>query len=263
MIRPLSPFYYLALLAIALGFISSSVHAEEKRPIRSEYTLEIGEARNISTYLSPLYYTGTQYGLSGAWEKDFNHWSDRCRMRFDADLKLADTYNPAHTAQMLFVSARLNWGLAWQHHFNSQWYLTAGPMASIYGGALYLTRNGNNPVSALAAAGIDLRAAGSFSFNIGRLPLTIKESVRIPTLSVFFAPEFGETYYEIWLGNHSGLVHAGWWGNAFGIDNTLSVSLHFGTKDLILGYRRDFRTFHANSITSTVSSNSAIIGLSF
>lgn len=233
------------------------------RPIVSTYSLEIGGAHNISTYLSPLHYSGPSVALSGSWEKDFNHWSDRCRMRFEAEMKLQRTLNPAETAVMPSLTARFGWGLLWYRKLDARWEVEIGPMVDIAGGALYLMRNGNNPVTALASAGFDIEAAGSYRFRMGRVPVVVADRVRIPTASIFFSPEYGETYYEIWLGNHHGLSHAGWWGNAFGLDNLFSVSMQFGRRSLLLGYRFDFRTFNANHLTTNLLTNAAVVGLSF
>lgn len=239
--------------------MQDSIH----RPIRSTYTLEAGAAKNISTYLSPLYYKGQKYALSGSWEKIFNHWGNRWDMRFEAEMSFCNTHNPANTAQMIGLTAQFNWGLLRRFHIDNQWKLWAGATAGIYGGALYLTRNGNNPVTALASGALNLEGAANFQFRIRRLPVSVTNRISIPTLSLFFSPEFGETYYEIWLGNHHGLAHCGWWGNAFGIDNLLTLNLNFGRRTLLLGYRYAFRTFHANHLNTNLLSNSAVIGISF
>lgn len=236
-------------------------HPEESRPVTSVYSFEIGAARDISTYLSPLYYEGMDYALSGSWTKSFNRWSDRCVMRFEAGIDFQDMLNPAKTARMYGLTARFNWGLSWRKRLPGLWQVTAGPMLDLYGGALYLTRNGNNPASAIASAGIDLAASASKRFRIGRIPVEIADEVRIPTLSAFFMPEYGESYYEIYLGNHSGLAHFGWWSNAFGIDNLLSVKLNFGKTGMMLGYRFDLRWFKANNLELQTMRNAFVIGI--
>lgn len=237
------------------------VSVDNSRPITSIYSVEIGGARDLSTYLSPLYYSGVDYAVSASWTKSFNHWSDRCVMRFEAGVNFQDMLNPAKTALMYGLTARFNWGLSWRKRFTYYWQLTVGPMTDIYGGALYLPRNGNNPVTALASVGIDVAASVSKRFRIGRLPVEVADEVRIPTLSAFFNPQYGETYYEIYLGNHSGLAHCGWWGNAFGIDNLLSLRMNFGRTGMMVGYRFDLRTFKACGLESQTMRNVFVIGV--
>lgn len=237
------------------------IRQDEPRPVTSIYSIEAGAARTISTYLSPLYYTGMDYAVSGSWTKSFNRWPDRCVMRFEAAFNFQNMLNPAKTAAMYGLTGRFNWGLAWRHRFGAGWQITAGPMIDIYGGALYQTRNGNNPVSALASAGLDIQASVSRRFRIGRLPVEIADEVRIPSVSAFFCPEYGESYYEIYLGNRRGLAHCGWWGNAFGIDNLISFRMNFGRTGMTIGYRFDMRVFKANSLEIQIMRNAIVIGV--
>lgn len=234
---------------------------EEPRRITSVYSLEIGGARNLSTYLSPLYYEGTSYALTGSWTKKFNHWPDRCMMRFEGALNLDNTLNPAKTAYMYGLTARFNWGLSWYRDFSRNWQVSVGPTADLYGGALYVPRNGNNPVSVLASAGLDASASLSFKTKIGKFPLTVTDEVSIPTLGAFFCPGYGESYYEIYLGNHKGLAHFGWWGNSFGVNNLVSAKINFGKTGMMIGYRIDLRTFKANNLQTQVMRNAFVIGV--
>lgn len=257
----------ISSLAIALATAlcanahNDTICCEQSRPITSIYSLEIGGTRTISTYLSPLYYEGTSYSLSGSWTKDFQRWSDRCVMRFESQIDFQTALNPAQTARMYGLTANFAWGLSWRKHLSRNWQVTVGPMVDAYGGALYLNRNGNNPVSALASVGLDVAASIRWKGHFGKLPVEIADEVRIPTLSAFFSPEYGESYYEIYLGNHSGLIHCGWWGNAFGINNLLSLKMNFGSTGMIVGYRLDFRRFNANNLDNQILRNAFVIGI--
>lgn len=254
-------YFGLPLRLYALEEEQTAEQKKEGRKILSTYSFEIGGARNISTYLSPLYYEGTSYALSGSWTKAFNHWSDRCEMRFEAGLNYDYTLSPVKSSSMLGATARFGWGLSWAHRFAHNWQVTVGPMLDIYGGALYQSRNGNNPVTALASVGIDTSASLKWKSKIGRFPVIVADEVSLPTLSGFFCPQFGESYYEIYLGNHKDLAHFGWWGNSFGINNLLSFKINFGKTGMIVGYRLDLRTFKANSLQTQVMRNSFVIGV--
>lgn len=246
-------------------FFLVSAKAEEadsvSRRILSVYNFETGGSRNLSTYLSPLYYNGATFGLSASWTKPFNHWSDRCEMRFEASVNFDEALNPAKTARMMGLTARFGWGLAWSRPFARDWKVTVGPMFDLYGGALYQARNGNNPVSALASVGVDAAASLSWKNKIGRFPLIVSDEVSIPTLSGFFCPAYGESYYEIYLGNRKDLAHFGWWGNSFGINNLLSFKINFGKTGMMVGYRLDLRTFNANNLDNRLLRNAFVIGV--
>ncbi|MCM1369926.1 MAG: DUF3316 domain-containing protein [Candidatus Amulumruptor caecigallinarius] len=231
------------------------------RPVISAYNVETGRAKLLSTYLSPLYYEGLDLALSGSWTKAFNHLPDKLLMRFEASINFQNSFNPARTARMIGLTARFGWGIAWRMKFGNGWQVSTGGMVDIYGGALYQPRNGNNPVTALAYAGIDATASVSYRFHIGRLPVVACDEVRLPSLGAFFSPEYGEPYYEIYLGNKKGLSHLGWWGNAFAIDNLLSLKMDFGRTAMQVGYRFDVRSFWANSLNTQVIRHAFVIGV--
>lgn len=254
--------HILTALFLLVPLFATKGQDSGERPINSVYSLEIGGARNLSTYLSPLYYEGTSYALAGSWTKIFNRWENRCRMRFEAGINYDHTLNPVKNSAMYGLTARFAWGLAWRKTFARDWEFTLGPMIDIYGGALYLPRNGNNPVTALASAGIDASASIRYKFNIGRIPVIVSDQANIPTLEGFFCPGYGESYYEIYLGNHKNLAHLGWWGNAWGINNLLSATIFFGKTGLQLGYRLDLRTFKANNLQTQVMRNAFVVGIS-
>lgn len=240
---------------------NAQADSNPSRPVLSVYSLEIGGARNLSTYLSPLYYSGTSYALSGSWTKDFNHWSDRCEMRFESSLNFDNLLNPAETARMYGMTAHFGWGLSWRKAFATDWKFTLGPMVDLYGGALYIPRNGNNPATALASAGIDIAGSLSWRGKFGKLPVCISDEITVPTMSGFFSPGYGEPYYEIYLGNRKGLAHFGWWGNNFSINNLLSLRFNFGKTGMSIGYRLDLRTFKANNLQTQVLRNAFVIGV--
>ena len=231
------------------------------RRVLSSYNLEIGGARNLSTYLSPLYYEGASFALSGSWSKSFNRWSDRCVMRFESAVTFDNLLNPVKSSAMYGLTARFAWGLSWRKWVAPQWQVTVGPALDIYGGALYMPINGNNPVTVLASAGIDTSASLLWKGKFGKLPVMISDEIYIPTLSAFFCPEYGESFYEIYLGNRKNLAHFGWWGNNFSINNLLSIKLNFGKTGMTVGYRLDLRTFKANSLQTQVMRNAFVIGV--
>lgn len=253
----------LTLKCAALCAVICAVFQAAPVQAQTVYALEAGAAKDISTYLSPLYYKGTEYALSGSWTRPFHFCRDKVMMRFEADIRFSSMDNPSKTASMLGATARFNWGLAAYWNLSEHWRVSIGGAVDFYGGALWLMRNGNNPVTAMANVGINATASASYKFKMGKLPVTIDDYVSVPTLSAFFCPGYGESYYEIYLGNHKNLAHFGWWGNAIGVNNLLSATLQLGKYSLLVGYRLNLRTFNANNLDTRVLGNSAVLGISF
>lgn len=135
---------------------------------------------------------------------------DNWVMRLDTRLGLNHTVNPAGNATMWDMMLEFNWGMMRRWRLPSGFSAGAGASATIYGGALYLARNGNNPVSAKAAFTVNATGYVAWNGTLLNRPLTLRYQPTLPLSGVFFSPDYGELYYEIYLGNHSGLAHYAW-----------------------------------------------------
>lgn len=254
----------LAALAFKGAFADNDPQEEqplESRPVTGIYSIEIGSKDVLATYLSPLHYKGTNIAASGAWSKAMPFAPKSALMHFDASVSFSNLMNPAKTARMIGLNGSFKWGMSWRHLLPCGIQVTAGGTVDLDGGAYYLLRNGNNPVQAMASSGIGMRASAAKPVKIGSLNLLLRDEVSLPSLSIFFSPEYGETYYEIYLGNHKGLVHAGWWGNNFRIGNLLSATLDFGRTAMTLGYRFAADTQWANRLNTKIFTHSFVIGV--
>lgn len=233
----------------------------ESRPIVGVYAIEIGRQSVLATYLSPLRYEGTRFAASGNWSKAMPFNPENAIMDFDGSVEWSNLLNPAKTARMIGLGARFSWGMSWRKKLHKDFQFTIGGALEIGGGAYYLLRNSNNPVQAIANGSLDITGSFSKHFRIGKLPFLITDKVSLPSLGIFFCPGYGETYYEIYLGNYKGLIHAGWWGNNFRLDNLLSVTLDFGKTAMMIGYRYNLHTQWANNLNTKIHTNSFVIGV--
>lgn len=250
-----------AILALAAAALLCAPDISASRPVTGWYGLQLGRTHVQATYLSPLTYTGNEGGIWGEWEKTMPFAPEKAVMHFNTEAAFTRMVNPARTAYMVGLNGNFNWGLSWRKAFAPHWVLTAGGTVDLSGGAYYLLRNGNNPVQAMARAGVSARGTVGRTLTIGRLPVLLRDEVRIPLAGAFFCPGYGETYYEIYLGNHKGLCHLGWPGNNFGISNRLSATLDFGRTAMSLGYRLDYSSQWANRLNTRVLTNVFEIGI--
>lgn len=248
-------------IAFLITFLSFAFSMAQERPVIGSYRLEIGRKNAFSTYLSPFSYSGTNYALSGFWTKCLPANPQHLAMAFEGRINFGDLLNPARTARELDFHMQLQWGLEWQKRLSGDWLLGAGGAVGIYGGLLYLPRNGNNPVEAQFATGISALGHASKVLRIMKLPLVISDRLNIPLLGGFFCQDYGESYYEIYLGNHKKLGHFGWPGNRFGLDNLLSVTLDFGRTAMEVGYRFSMQNEHANHLTTRFFNHAFVIGV--
>ena len=260
-------FRVLMILAVFISLAGPEAYSQEtdardmQRPVTGFYNLEIGRKRALSTYLSPFSYEGTNLALSGLWTKALPANPEHLSMTFEGRINLGSFLNRPHTARELDLHAGGSWSLEWKKRLPYNFMLGGGGTVGLHGGALYLTRNGNNPVSADFCIGLGLSGFASWHTKIGRLPILLTERPRIPLINGFFMPQYGEPYYEIYLGNRSGLAHCGWWGNHFALDNLFSVSLDFGRTAMQIGYRFSMQSVKANNLVSNMFNHAFVIGV--
>lgn len=250
--------------------IESDTPSEESlkplRPVFAAYTFEIGSARLADTYLTPLHYNGWHSAIDYMRQQAAPFTPERWAMRLNAHLDLGHTENPARNATMWNALLTFDWALLhrWHSPISAAPSLTlaAGPAVTLQGGCLYLSRNGNNPVAARGSLTLGATGYAAYPLSIGRLPVTLIYQPSLPLTGVFFSPDYGELYYEIYLGNRSGLAHAAWPGNYRRFNHLLTADIHLGATNIRIGYRGDYFSSRVSGITSRSFTHTLVIGLS-
>lgn len=238
---------------------SDSVAVE--RPVVSAYALEAGTAHLAQTYLSPLHYNGIATALSYERMQAMRFDPERYVMRLSGRLDGARTHNiPAHNALMWSMDLRIGWGMSRRWNVGA-WSFYGGGYTAIEGGLQYVPRNGNNPVAANASWTIGATAAAVYHTQFKGHRLTLRYLAELPLTGVFFSPEYGELYYEIYLGNSSGLVRAAWPGNFFRLDNLLTADMAFGRTIVRVGYRCNVASTKTHHIVGRYIEHTAVLGL--
>lgn len=246
--------------ALTLTATLNSRGEDVLRPVLSAYTVTVGSAHTAETYLSPLRYSGQTLGIH--YERmqamKFNPREWVAGLRFS--LEGAHTKNPARNGTIWQAYVSGGWGMMHRWRTGSGITLYGGGSSDIEAGALYNVRNSNNPVAAKASWTVSAMGAAAWNGSIGRLPVTVRYMLRVPVTGIFFSPEYGELYYEIYLGNRRNLVHGAWPGNLFRMDNQLTADLHFGATVVRLGYRLDIGSSKSSDIVTRQVSHCLIAG---
>ena len=232
------------------------------RPVTSTYSVEFGGAQAHSLYLSPMTYSGFSPAIAGHWQKAMPFAPMHSLMDFDTRIALFPRLiNPGGNALMQGFELEFFWGMGawWRLPHNLCISVEGGPQ--LMGGTLLLLRNSNNPVSVNLSAAFAAKAQLSWSGNIKRLPINVSIAARMPLAGAFFMPGYGETFYEILVGNRSGLVHPAWPGNHFRLNMLCAFRMDFGRTAMELGYRLTTEHTHANNLTNRMLTNSFSIGV--
>lgn len=251
----------IASCAFNLNAVEPLDPVETPRPVQSSWMAGVGASSLVDTYLSPIKYSGWSTWLGYERMQRLPLDNARWMLRLQADASLNRALNHVGNAVMWGIDGHSSCGLLRRWTPSNNLTLAAGPAAAVEVGCLYNARNGNNPASAKGAVSLDASGLASWDFNLWRLPVTLTYSVDLPVSGAFFSPAYGELYYEIYLGNHSGLVHPAWWGNRFKFNNMLSANLHLGATSLRLGYRLDYLDSKVNDINTRIVTHQLVVGV--
>lgn len=233
-------------------------------------------------YLSPLRYGGTSYSLlsqrtslglrrydhsadSLIWlERTLPLQADRRWMQqhlWGIDLGLTD--NPARNGSIYALALRYDWSYLRRWQWHKQHTLAVGPSLGFYGGGMYSNRNGNNPATLDLSLGLGLSALYAYRLPSKRFPALLRTYLRGDLLSVAFAQEFGESFYELYYYNQPmkrfRLAHPGQLSSLYLLSSIDLPLWRFLT--LSLGYRWDWRRQDLQQQRVYRSQHSFVIGI--
>lgn len=253
----------IALIAtINTHAVNDEGESEPIRPVYASYALKAGNSHRADTYLSPIKYSGWQTGFLyeriQAMKFNPENWVMQLKLGIDLDC----TTNLVGNSDMWFAGVNASWGMMRRWKLPCGFSTGIGPAIGLNAGCLYLERNGNNPASAKVSLTADASGYIAWNGSLLNIPLTVRYEGRLPVIGAFFSPDYGELYYEIYLGNHSGLAHCAWWGNYIRYDHQLTADLHFGSTSLRIGYCGQLFSSKVNDIVTRTFSHGAIIGIS-
>lgn len=225
------------------------------------FTVDMGYASVHDSYLTPITYGGTDLALG--YEAMRPMWGDKWLWQLQVGADYNYVENDAHNNELhklmgdISFDMQRQWRGAIAHRVN----LSAGPLTQLRAGIIYDQVNSNNPVSVRAHWNVGVTGMATMDTRLWRLPVTLRYQAQLPMLGVFFAPEYDESYYEIYLGNHRNLAHMGWWGNRLDMTHYLGVDLHLGRTTLRVGYRTRLEDWHVNHLKVHDVSHSLVLGI--
>lgn len=252
----------LLLPAIISAALSLGCEAQQPlRPVTSAYMLEAGSSSVADSYLSPITYRGWSGAVAYERMQAMKFDPDNYVMQLNARVELDRGRNHADNATTWRIALSADWGIFRRWHPAPSLTVAAGASTGIDAGCIYNPRNSNNPASAKLAWTVNATGYVSYNLSIWRLPVTLRYQPTLPLAGLFFSPEYDELYYEIYLGNHDGLVHFAWPGNRFAMTNLVTADLHFGSTSLRLGYRGYLFSSKANDLVTNIYTHSLVIGV--
>lgn len=252
--------YLSAVVCVVLGAANCVAGDEgDFNTISNSFMLGVGTAHRADTYLTPLHYTGTVTGV------DYEHFRIARRIplawSLTAGLDIDRTENPVRNSVMLGAQFEVEAAVYRRFSAGRRVRFGIGGCTVLDAGALYLSRNGNNPVAANASWTVGVAGYATASFRIGRMPVVATYKAELPVVGAMFAPDYGQLYYEIYLGDTAGIFSGAWWGRYFRINQRLSLDLKIRHKYLRIGYAPEIQSTKVNGVVSRRINHTFVLGL--
>lgn len=220
-----------------------------------------GRSSVYETYLSPTTYSGPHVSLLHESLRT-TRWADgRVTTQSIVDGYFAFTHN--HVGNSDEYGGKINYSLGYHYNWlvaDGKLRLMAGGELHVGGGAFYLERNSNNPVQAKADIDIDASVIAIYPFRIRRTPFTLRYQASLLLIGAMFSPNYGQSYYEISLGNYDHNVCFTYTGNAPTTRHYLTLDFPLGNATFRVGYLCDIRQSRVNNLRSHIWNNSFLIG---
>lgn len=251
-------------MLLLLCLFSFATFAQEKKadtlrlkPVNNATLVGIGRAFLTDTYLSPLPYSGLTVSLMNDRLSGTNHFRQKMLLQQQFQIQVASTKNPSASASEYYgnVSYVLNGFYPVAQTNNLRLFAGGGGEAQL--GGIYNVRNSNNPGSLKVSTNLNITAMAIYNIR----KFTFRWQLSSPFLGMYFSPEYGHSYYEIFsLGNHSGTVHLGSFHNQLALKNYVTVDYPVKNITLRGGYLGNYYRTHVNELTTKIASHQFLLG---
>lgn len=252
----------LALLALPAmsraQYIVTDTIIPERIVVKSSQ-LGVTLLNNLDTYLSNYNYKGL--GLNYSHEAFRDVCTGNYHWKYQKLLNITAGY--AIQGSNLQYAALISYNWSGYHPFKIAQGLTllAGAQIQLEGGALYNPAGGNNPAAAKLRTALAASGMAIYHFPVLRSEWIARYQIDIPLIGAMFAPEFGQSYYEIFgLGHAKNIVAFTHPGNNPSWRHMLSLDIPIKATTLRLSYIADLYQSRTNDINCHIYRNTFAIG---
>ena len=255
---------FIGICSLNFIFSQENTFADNTRSVNQSTLIGIGKSYLVDSYLSPLTYDGLALSLINDRLKGSSLFESKLLLQNQFRIQIGITKNPTSSSSEYFGSLyyNLNGYLPlFNRNINSsklRIYGGGGPELSL--GGIYNVRNSNNPGSLKTYVSLNVAAMAIFNWK----SITFRWQVSSPFAGVFFSPEYGHSYYEIFtLGNNKGTIHLGSLHNQLSVRNYFTVDIPVNKMTIRTGYMWDYYSSDVNKLITKISSHQFLIGFAF
>ena len=218
-----------------------------------------GRSSLYETYLSPVTYTGPHVAFLHETLRK-THWLEG-RVTTQSVVDGFFSYASNRSGNSNEMAGKRNYAIGW--HYNwllGDLRLMAGGEVHAGLGAIYNTRNSNNPVQAKAELDLGASLMAIYPFYIRKVPFTVRYQATVPLVGGMFSPRYGQSYYEMSLGNYDRNVCFTHPANAPSMRHFLTLDFPIAGFTFRAGYLCDIRQSRVNGLRSHIWNHSFMIG---
>ncbi|MBQ7741377.1 MAG: DUF3316 domain-containing protein [Bacteroidaceae bacterium] len=245
-----------------------SVMAQERE---SATMFGVSGVTQWDTYLSNERYHGGGLTVASQISRP-THWMQRrlyVQHLTQGNLAIAEPRSDKHKT----INGFFHWQVGWQYHLlgvrseelgvrSEKWELNVGGGVQTRLGFVYNTLGGNNPASARVAVNLIAMGQVRRHFNLWHKPFTAALQADVPLTGLFFTPDYGQSYYEIFsLGHGKHNVQMVNPFRAFQANVMLTLDCRLKARTALrVGYQGQFMQSHANGLKTQDFYNNVLIG---
>ena len=220
------------------------------------FSFSIGSASMYDTYLSPLEYKGTSLRINYEQMRRTTWFDYKFYKQQVFDVEIAKGDNPAQTASEYFLMANYRLGGHYNVYRTDRLRVGVGGLWDVNLGVLYNERNGNNPATARAYTNLNLSVQASYKIKWG----AIRWQLDTPFVGMLFSPHYGQSYYEVSLGNTVDVVNFASLHNQRALRNYITIDVPVNKYTIRVGYLGSYYQTKVHNIQTHHYTNSFVIG---
>jgi len=254
------------ICSLLLLIIASPTSAQnnDDRSIYESTLLGVGSSDIYDSYLSPLKYSGINISFLSEKLKMAFISNEHIVEQYLTDVEYINTRNKAGYASQQAGRLSSSYGLFYKFEKMpiSHCRLMLGIQSYGLLGFIYNSRNSNNPFSGKMHVGLSASSIMTYSIDLGKNQICFRGQFGVPFVGALFSPDFGQSYYEISIGDSSPLFYLSSFSNYLQLRTLLSVELFLGNASIRMSYLNSFYQTWINNINCQIGSNTFFLGLS-
>lgn len=229
-------------------------------PVNQSTLGGIGKVFLDDSYLSPLQYDGATFSLLHDRIHSTRFADGKLLLQQQFLIQIAITDNPTSSASEYYGNV--------DYRIHGFYPIVTGGRFRLFGGGgweaslggIYNARNSNNPGSLKTSTNLNFSAMALYDWR----GITFRWQLATPFAGLFFSPEYGHSYYEIFtLGNNKGTLHFASFHNQQALRNYFTVDIPVRNITLRTGYLGNYYRTDENQLITRILSHQFVVGLAF